>query len=316
MECNIKALNIITIPVTPCSHSRLTTTESGVQSALHKLDTMDESVEGTVLSALLLVENKYRHIFENFKKEMELQAIAASTLWELIQRYRIAMEVDASSECTQLYDVEPKEEIIQKYYLHYNVIVSSNKSQWCVIQSLRSYVLACRRECKKLNLEEETPFIMGDAFYKLILLFIDLVDELFNYFLSMHLKLDCAASQLDPMDLESLEHYQKLLKPNEDFEEYFLYNLSYCQCLRMPPKCPETRVYTSIENAEMKNEAMEQQNAAPVTQDTEVPPNNVVPLMSGKLISVLLSAPVELHLVSERHTRELVHQVHSAISQS
>ncbi|XP_017156629.1 uncharacterized protein LOC108165088 [Drosophila miranda] len=118
------------------------------------------------------------------------------------------------------------------------------------------------------------------------------------------------------MDLESLEHYQKLLKPNKDFEEYFLYNLSYCQCLRMPPKCPETRVYTSIENAEMKNEAMEQQNAAPVTQDTEVPPNNVVPLMSGKLISVLLSAPVELHLVSERHTRELVHQVHSAISQS
>ncbi|EDW31013.1 GL13204 [Drosophila persimilis] len=61
---------------------------------------------------------------------------------------------------------------------------------------------------------------------------------------------------------------------------------------------------------------MEQQNPAPVTQGTEVPPNHVVPLMSGKLISVPLSASVKLQLVSERHTRELVHQVHSAISQS
>ncbi|XP_001360428.2 uncharacterized protein [Drosophila pseudoobscura] len=341
MDCNNnnKAPHL-SIPVMQGAGSHLTTTESAVQVALHNLVVMDESVEGTVLGVLLSAEKKYRLTFDTFKKEMELQAIAASTLWELIQRYKIAMEVDADCKCTQLYAVEPKEETIQKYYIHYQVIVSSNKSLWRQIESLRSYVLAFRRECKNLNLEEQTPFIQGDAFHKPIKFFIELVDELFNYFFSLHLKLDCAARQLDPMDLESLEEYQKLLKPNEDFEEYFLYNLSYCQCLRMPPKCPETRVYTNIENAAMKKEAMEQakrarcdqrvnrmtlrasqmresaENPPSVTQDTELAPNPDAPPESGNATSDPLSAKFERQLISERHTRQLVNQVHNALSQS
>ncbi|XP_022230118.2 uncharacterized protein LOC111079302 [Drosophila obscura] len=343
MEKNIRAPHVITIPVTPCTHSRLTTTESGVHRAVNKVVTMDESVEAKVLSVLLSVEKKYRYIFATFKKEMELQRIAASTLWGLIQRYRIAMEMDANCKCTQLYAVEPKEEIIQKYFIHYQVIISSNKSQWWGIESMRSYVLTFRRECSKLNLEEETPFILGDAFHKPITFFMDLVDELFNYFFSLHLKLDCAAGQLDPMDLESLEYYQKLLQTNEDFEEYFMYNLSYCQCLRMPPKCPETRVYTNIDNSAVKKEAMEQAKRArcnqrvsrmtarasqirgskekpvPVSvpsQVAEVSPPDVVPHMAGKLLSIPLSSQFEEQLMSERHTRMLVHQVQKALSQS
>ncbi|BFG05752.1 uncharacterized protein DMAD_04417 [Drosophila madeirensis] len=335
MEHKAKAPHTITIPVGTCTQSRLTTTESEVNVALSKLVAADESVEGRVLSILMSLEKKLRYIFDSFKKEMELQRIAASSLWELIQRYRIAMDVDVGYKCAQLYAVEPSEEIVQKYFIHYQVIIRSNKSQWWGIESMRSYVLTFRRECSKLNLEEETPFIRGDAFHKPIRFFIDLVDELFDYFFSMHLKLDCAARQLDPMDLDSLEHYQQLLQTNEDFEEYFMYNLSYCQCLRMPPKCPETRVYTAISHkSAAKKEAMEQAKrprcdqrlsrmaaraCQPVSsKETPETPEPVADPVAeaGKLRSIPLSTQFEDQLISERHTRLLVHQVKKAISQS
>lgn len=115
--------------------------------------------------------------------------------------------------------------------------MGSNKSQRWAIHALRPYVLAFRRECAKLDLDEETPLILGDAFHKPIKFFIELVDEIFNYFYSGLQQLDCAARLLDPADLKSLENYQKLLAPNEDFDEYFMYNLSFCKCLTAQPQC-------------------------------------------------------------------------------
>lgn len=82
---------------------------------------------------------------------------------------------------------------------------------------------------------------MGDAFHKPIKFFIDLVDEIFDYFYSAYLQLDCGARLLDPLDLKSIEHYKVLLAPNEDFDEYFMHNMSFCKCLRLPPKCIEKK---------------------------------------------------------------------------
>ncbi|XP_016928895.3 uncharacterized protein [Drosophila suzukii] len=217
--------------------SRTTVTESMAKFAILNLDSSD-SVDKTVIKILLVIEEKFRSYFESYQKELGLQRIAAQTLSQLIQRYKITMQVDMGCMCPHIYEIESEEAIINKYYLHYQVIVSSNKNQSWAIHSLRPYVLIFRRECAKLDLNEESPFILGDASHKPIKFFIDLVEELFAYFYSGHLQLDCAARLLDPLDLNSVEYYQKLLAPNEDFDEYFMHNISFCKCLRMPPKCP------------------------------------------------------------------------------
>ncbi|XP_020802548.1 uncharacterized protein LOC110179370 [Drosophila serrata] len=219
--------------------SRFTVTDSMTKLALTRLDTIcnSEDKEKTIIKILLAMEEKFRIYFEANQKELELQRIAAQTLWHLVQRYQIAVQVDTSCMCPKIYEIETEDAIINKYHMHYQVIVGSNKSQHIGIHALRPFVLAFRRECATLDLEEETPFILGDAFHKPITFFIDLVDEIFNYFYSGHLQLECAARMLDPADLKSLEYYQSLLAPNEDFDEYFLYNISFCKCLRAPPKC-------------------------------------------------------------------------------
>ncbi|XP_017007874.2 uncharacterized protein [Drosophila takahashii] len=227
--------------------SRSTVTESMAKFAILNLDSSD-SVDKTVVKILLGIEDKYRSYFESYQKELGLQRIAAQTLSQLIQRYKITMQVDTSCMCPNIYEIESEEAIINKYYLHYQVIVSSNKNQGWAIHSLRPYVLIFRRECARLDLKEESPFIMGDAFHKPIKFYIDLVEELFAYFYSGHLQLDCAARLLDPLDLNSVEYYQKLLAPNEDFDEYFLHSMSFCKCLRMPAKCPPYECHKLIKD--------------------------------------------------------------------
>ncbi|XP_016990766.2 uncharacterized protein LOC108052786 [Drosophila rhopaloa] len=227
--------------------SRSTITESMAQFAILDLESSD-AIEKTVIKILLVIEEKYRSYFESYQKELELQRIAAQTLSQLIQRYKITMQVDTSCICPHIYEIESEEAIINKYYLHYQVIASSNKSQSWAIHNLRPCVLIFRRECAKLDQNEESPFILGDAFHKPIKFFMDLVEELFAYFYSGHLQLDCAARLLDPLDLGSLEYYQKLLAPNEDFDEYFMQNMSFCQCLRLPPKCAPFECHQKIKD--------------------------------------------------------------------
>lgn len=227
--------------------SRGTVTASMANFAIGNLRSSD-AVEKRVIKILLVIEEKYRSYFDSYRKELELQRIAAETLHQLIQRYKITMQLDTSCTCPQIYDIESDDAIINKFYIHYQVIASSNKNQCWAIQSLRPYVLVFRRECAKLNRSEESPFILGDAFHKPIQFFIDLVEELFAYFYSGHLQLDCAARLLDPLDLYRMECYMKLLEPNEDFAEYFLHNISFCKCMRPPPMCPPYEHHQKIKD--------------------------------------------------------------------
>ncbi|XP_017073063.2 uncharacterized protein LOC108109155 [Drosophila eugracilis] len=217
--------------------SRSTVTDSVARLAIVKLNTL-EGIEKAVVKRLLTIEEKYRGYFDSYQKELALQRIAAQTLSQLIHRHQINMQVDTSCLCPNTYEIESEDALIQKFYLHYQVIDRSNNNQIWALQTLRPYVLMFRRECAKLDLHEKSAFIQGDGLHKPIKFFIDLVEELFAYFYSSHLQLDCAAQLLDPMDLDSMLYYQKLLAPNEDFDEYFLHNMTYCKCLRVPAKCP------------------------------------------------------------------------------
>ncbi|XP_017033576.1 uncharacterized protein [Drosophila kikkawai] len=244
---------LVTMMMTNKRESRFTVTDSMAKLALSRLDSIcsAESNERTIIKILLSIEEKFRIYFESNQKELELQRIAAQTLWHLVQRYLLAVQVDTSCMCPKIYEIETEEAISTKYYMHYQVIVGSNKSQHVGIHALRPFVLAFRRACDNLDMEDETPFVMGDAFHKPIKFFIDFVDEIFNYFYSGHLQLECAARLLDPGNLKSLEYYQELLAPNEDFNEYFLHNLSYCKCLGQPLKCASFRDHFKKEKKDM-----------------------------------------------------------------
>ncbi|XP_017073064.1 uncharacterized protein LOC108109156 [Drosophila eugracilis] len=217
--------------------SRSTVTESMAKLAIINLDDFDRT-ERPAIKALLAVEEQFRIYFHSNRKELELQRIAADTLNKIIQRYKIVTQMEIQSFSPQTYEFESEEVIINKYYMHYQVISCSNKSQRRDIDRMRSFVLNFRRASGRLNMDSESLLILGDAFHKPFKFFMDLVEVLFAYFYSSHLQLDCAARLLDPLDLESLKHYQKLVAPNEDFDDYFLYNISFCKCLRTPPKCP------------------------------------------------------------------------------
>ncbi|XP_037714472.1 uncharacterized protein LOC119550075 [Drosophila subpulchrella] len=216
--------------------SRTTVTESMAKMAILKVDS-SETVENKVIKTLMMIEEMFRTYFASYQKELELQRIAAQSINQHIHRYRVTTQEGMSCMCPQIYEVESEDAMVTKYSLDYQVIVSSNKSQCWDIHRLRPFVLLFRRECAKLDLKEESPFILGDAFHKPIKFYMDLVEELFSYFYSGHLELDSAARLLSPWDLDSVEYYQKLLAPNEDFDEYFMHNISFCDCLRVPPKC-------------------------------------------------------------------------------
>lgn len=100
--------------------SRFTITDSMAKFAVHQMGN-SEAVEKMVITILLAIENKFRSYFEANQKELELQRIAAQTLWHLVQRYMIALQVDTSCTCPKIYEIETEETIINKYHMHYQV---------------------------------------------------------------------------------------------------------------------------------------------------------------------------------------------------
>ncbi|XP_064543762.1 uncharacterized protein LOC135432171 [Drosophila montana] len=194
-------------------------------------------IEVKVLTELLMLDEAYRGYFNEWLKELGLQRMAAEKLWPLTRDFSI--ESDATCRKPLPRSVDAEDVIINKYQLHYQIIMGSNLAMTRGISVIRAHLLAFRREFHKLDLTEQTPFVLGDAFHKPIKFFMDLAEELFNYFYSHYLKLDCGARHLDPGDLATLENYQKMLAPCEEFEEYLMYNLSYCHCLRPSQPCPE-----------------------------------------------------------------------------
>ncbi|EDX08040.1 uncharacterized protein LOC6735519 [Drosophila simulans] len=282
--------------------SHVTVTESDAEFAILNLD-CTEGLESSVTKILVAIEEMFCSYFEDLKKELELQRMAALTLNQLTQRYRINTKVDTSCTCPQIYEIESDDAIINKYYIYYQVIACSNNNQGWVIHNMRPYILLFRRECAKLDLSEDSPFIMGDAFHKPIKFFIDLVEELFAYFYSGHVQFDCAAHMLDPLDLNSIEYYQKLLEPNEDFADYFKYNMSFCKCLRMPRRCP-AHEYPQVKedfNATFVNQAKKKRCARRCEKMAETENN----LLDRKKSIVRLQRPSEMSGISTGMETEL-----------
>ncbi|XP_043645701.1 uncharacterized protein LOC122614971 [Drosophila teissieri] len=306
--------------------SRGTVTASMANLAVGHLNISD-AMQKTVIKVLLVIEEKYRTYFDSYKKELELQRIAAETLHQLIQRYKITMQLDASCTCPQIYEIESDDAIINKFYIHYQVIASSNKNQCWAIQGLRPYVLAFRRECAKLRLNKESPFFLGDAFHKPIQFYIDLVEELFAYFYSGHLQLDCAARLLDPLDLNRMEDYMKLLEPDQDFDEYFLHNISFCKCLRPQPLCPPSEHHKKVKDqsdayinhAKKKRCARRfermAQNEAQTSKRESASLERKISVGSAKTTTSLSqeASVVEEAVSSRHHERTLTNQLMSAL---
>ncbi|EDW02195.1 GH20032 [Drosophila grimshawi] len=229
--------------------------KNALAPVLSMIQRKHEGIEVTVLRELLHLDEAYRTYYREWLKELGLQRIAAETLHPLNQE--LLLRSDSHCRRPAAINAEGDDAMIKKYQLHYQIILGSNQSLNRGIKNMRSNLIAFRRAFNKLDLNDETPLILGDAFHKPVKFFIGLVKELFNYFYSHFLKLDCGANMLDPADINALESYQKLLTPSEEFEEYLLHNLGYCHCLRPPQPCPERPTVTPMpgENKENKRRA-------------------------------------------------------------
>ncbi|EDW74647.1 uncharacterized protein Dwil_GK15800 [Drosophila willistoni] len=234
------------------SLNHLSIKESEIRPAIVELQ-QGQDLQSSVLRDLLRIEEDFNVYYSIWLKEMEIQREAADKLWHLTQHYLIFMQLDTNCKCPQNYAIESEEMIITKYHYNYQVIMNSNKTLGIAVAEIRPDLLEFRKTCQQLDMKAETPFIMGDTFHKPIQFFIDLVEELFSFFHAGYLKLDCVLRQMDPLELSSVETYQKLLAPCEEFEEYMKHNLSYCRCLCLPPKCrhllPKARLTDPVEYA-------------------------------------------------------------------
>ncbi|XP_034109242.1 uncharacterized protein LOC117571285 [Drosophila albomicans] len=194
-----------------------------------------EGLEASVLKELLNLDEALRDYFKEWLSELSLQRMAAEKLLKLSKDYMVKTEMSCSAPKFPIADTDA---IVNKYQVHYQIILSSNSAMHRGLNALRKFLLAFRRESRKLDLSSETPFVLGDMFHKPIKFFMDLAEELFGYFHCSYLKLDCGSRHLDPADLMAVENYQKILAPCEEFDEYLQHNLGYCQCLRPVQPCP------------------------------------------------------------------------------
>ncbi|TDG48290.1 hypothetical protein AWZ03_005245 [Drosophila navojoa] len=196
-----------------------------------------DGIEFKVVNELLALDEAYRGYYKEWLRELSLQRLAAAKLFPISQDLRY--QSDALCREPQPRNIDAEEVLIGKYQLHYQIILGSNMTMSRGLATIRVNLLSLRREYNKLDQNDPTPFILGDAFHKPIKFFMELAEELFNYFYSHYLKLDCYSRHLDPGDMDSLETYQNMLQPREEFGDYLMHNLSYCQCLRPTPLCPE-----------------------------------------------------------------------------
>ncbi|XP_068146698.1 uncharacterized protein [Drosophila tropicalis] len=230
-----KVKHSVRMVLSPSSH-QVSLKESEIVPAISELQ-QGQDLESRVLRVLLRMEEDFHAYYNIWLKEMEIQRLAADHLWHLTQHYLIFMQMDTNCKCPQNYAIESEELIISKYHYNYQIIMHSTKKLGNAVAEMRPDLLEFRKRCKQLDMKAETPFIVGDAFHKPIQFFMDLVEELFSFFHAGYLKMDCAIRQMDPLELNSVETYQKLLASFEEFAEYMNHNLSYCRCLCLPPKC-------------------------------------------------------------------------------
>lgn len=108
---------------------------------------------------------------------------------------------------------------------------------YILIKKLRTSCLVFENLCAQLDMNVKSPFIIGDAFHKPVAFFIELISDLFKYFHAWILKLRYSSHQFDPLRIDSIETYTKLIEISEDFEEYLNVGLTYCKCLRPKPIC-------------------------------------------------------------------------------
>lgn len=119
----------------------------------------------------------------------------------------------------------------------YKILNSFSAKIRKLLDALRKSCLVFEDLCSRLNMNIESPLIVGDTFHKPISYFIELISDLFKYFHAWLLKLSYSAHQLDPLKIGSIESYKSLTAISEDFEEYLNVGLTYCKCLRPRPTC-------------------------------------------------------------------------------
>ncbi|XP_023177837.1 uncharacterized protein LOC111604146 [Drosophila hydei] len=224
-KCNLQASSIAL---------RWKPQSSAVMQVVHR---EHDGIEFKIMNELMSLEEAYRNYFKDWHRELDLQRLASEKLWPISQDLRD--QWDSFCREPQPRNVDAEEVLITKYQLHYQIILGSNLTLSRGLATIRMNLLGLRREYNRLDQSEETPFILGDAFHKPIKFFMQLAEELFNYFYSHSLKLECYSRHLDPGDIDSLVTYQKMLQPREEFDDYLLHNLNYCQCLRPALQCPE-----------------------------------------------------------------------------
>ncbi|XP_034479897.1 uncharacterized protein LOC117785778 [Drosophila innubila] len=288
--------------------------------------------EGSVLKELLLLDDAFRVYFKKWLSEQSLQRMAAEKLWKLSKDYSMQVDMNCAAPKYPSADIEA---IVNKYQVHYQIILSSNSALSRDLTSLRRNLLAFRRESGKLDLSENSTFILGDTFHKPIKFFIDLAEELFSYFHCSYLKLDCGSRHLDPSDLAAVENYQKILAPCEEFEDYLTHNLGYCQCLRPSQPCPEMPKHSSFKPKDaddLMHRAKQKRCALRLAKMSATHDNEDVQEASSRDDSTVLNLEHELrmHQLSMRlallrqsngainmgHERDLVEQMIYALSPS
>lgn len=124
----------------------------------------------------------------------------------------------------------------KSFYKYFSCKISN------LLDALRKSCLIFEGLCSQLDMNVQTPLIIGDTFHKPISYFIELISDLFKYFHSWLLKLRYSAFQLDPFKIDSIENYRILTDSSEDFEEYLNVGLTYCKCLRPKPTCQQLHI--------------------------------------------------------------------------
>ncbi|KAM8714204.1 hypothetical protein ACLKA7_014359 [Drosophila subpalustris] len=330
---NSKASNRLTTHFMQESNLLLTPHgKSPLNKCIKVVQAEHDALEASVLKELLFLDEAFRVYFKHWLSEQSLQRMAAEKLWKLCKDFILQAETNCTAPKYPTSDVES---IVNRYQVHYQIILSSNSSLNRDLASLRRNLLAFRRECGKLDLNEDSSFIVGDTFHKPIKFFIDLAEELFSYFHCSYLKLDCGARHLDPSDLPAVENYQKILAPCEEFEDYLMHNLGYCQCLRPSQPCPDLPKHSTIKSKDfddLMHRAKQKRCARRLAKMSAEATAEEIPEVPSKDDSTVLNLEHELrmHQLSLRlallrqsnghinigHERDLVEQMIYALSPS
>ncbi|XP_013117058.2 uncharacterized protein LOC131993967 [Stomoxys calcitrans] len=194
-------------------------------------------LEGETLQQLLALEKEFREHNAVIKNELLTQKELISRMWVLSQRYILITSTGTCCKFPEIFAGPAEEIILQEYCEKLKALKTSNCRISVSLKDLRTSCRLFETLCSQLDMNLQTPFIIGDAYHKPLAFFIELVSDLFKYFHAWLLKLKYNSQLLDPYKAEGMEHYKTLIEPSEEFEEYLNMGLTYCKCLKPKAAC-------------------------------------------------------------------------------